>query len=160
MALITGGNTMIATTVAIVTMALVLVALFVSAFDMNNFLSISLTDLVSRGSVEVIEEQEEGLEMLDPEMTRQILGFIDYPVVDVPGDVTSVFSPEFVDEERGFSEDEIARRCAHISIPFNRDRCMRAERDCSTEIASEDEHWTCLAKHDFWVGKDLAYLAK
>ena len=160
MAAITGGNTLVGMTIALVAMVVVLIALFTSAFDMGGLLSLSLVDIAGRGGDVEVSESDEEFEVLDPDMTQQRLGFVDYPVVDIPDDAISVFSPGSVEEERGFSEDEIARRCAHISIPFNRDRCMRAERDCSTEIASEDEHWQCLSRHDFWIGKPVAYLAK
>lgn len=168
MASITGGNVLVMATITLGVMLVVLVLFFLSAFNFDRWLTVSWADLTvgKTGAEEMVKEEAAGngvvteVPELDPEAARQLLGFIEYPVVRVRPNAESLFSPEREESGRRLSEEEIEQRCAFISISFNRERCLKAERDCADNIASEEEHWGCLASHDFWIGKRLTYLSE
>lgn len=161
MASITGGNALAMATIAMILMFVVLLVFAFYAFDLGRFVSIS-----SSSGLKVALEREEPtpssspvaeVPELDAEETRQLLGFIDYPVVRIQLREESIFSPGVQEHVGRLSEVEIQRRCAFISIDFNRDRCVRAERVCAESISSDQEHWACLNRQDVWIGRPLAY---
>lgn len=159
MASITGGNAMVMASVTIGLMFIILVVFVVNAFDLDRFLSVnSWTSDGKKDEPAVTEEVKvEEEPTLEAEEVRQLLGFIDYPVVKIEPRLISLFSPEAQEGVGRLSEEEIQQRCAFISIDFNRDRCVQAERVCAEMIASDQQHWACLNSNDFWIGKDLAY---
>jgi hypothetical protein len=150
--------------IASVTMGLmfvVLILMVLSAFNFDNLLSV--VNLGGKGeqvSEAPAPEQVTEEPALDSEVVRQLLGFVDYPVVKVRPTVISVFSPEAREVIGSLGETEIQQRCAYISIAFNRDRCVRAERACAESVTSDQDHWACLNSHDYWVGKELSYLER
>ena len=83
---------------ASVTMGLMLVVLMflvLSAFNFDNLLSVA--NIGGKGEQENEEpapEQVTEEPTLDAEVARQLLGFVDYPVVKVRPTVISLFSPE------------------------------------------------------------------
>lgn len=159
MASITGGNALVVAMATIILMVVVVLFMLVSVFNLDNLLSVSLSDLVNREQVdvsEVSEEQEsESVQELDSGEARQLLGFIDYPVVAIPGDQISIFSSQVEISVFRLSDEQIIERCAFVTIPFNHDRCMRAERGCAAVIESSNEHWACLHEYAYYIGKKL-----
>lgn len=148
--------------IASVTMGLMFVVLtffVLSAFNFDNLLSVAnIGEKEGQENESPAPEQAAEEPTLDAEVARQLLGFIDYPVVKLQPIVVSLFSPEAREVIGRLSEIEIQQRCAYISIDFNRDHCVQAERACAESITSDQEHWACLNSHDFWVGKELSYL--
>lgn len=148
--------------IASVTMGLMFVVLMffvLSAFNFDNLLSMAnIGGKEGQENASPAPEQTAEVPTLDAEVARQLLGFVDYPVVELHPTLVSLFSPEAQDAIGRLSEVEIQQRCAYISIDFNRDHCVQAERACAESITSDQEHWACLNSHDFWVGKELSYL--
>ena len=157
MALITGGNVLMVAMATIIFMVIVVGVVSVSVLDLDNQLSVSFADMVNQDKGAVLEEIEEDslTKELDSEEARELLGFIEYPVVNVQTGETSIFSPLATMSFLRLSEEKIVERCAHVTIPFNNARCLRAERGCATVLESSSEHWECLHEYAFYIGKKL-----
>jgi hypothetical protein len=156
MAAITGGNVLLVVTIVIVLLVALVSVMLGFVFNLDNLLSTSLVGIVGQEQVAPEEMEEDVItEEIAPLEVRQILGFVEYPVVDVQTEGESVFSPQAAIDTLRLSDEKIAERCAHVTIPFNHDRCMRAERDCADVLESSNEHWRCLHKHQFYIGKKL-----
>lgn len=163
MALITGGNLLIAALATIVLMVIVVLIMFVLVFNLDNLLSVSLVNLVAPNAEKAVEEattenvtEEKTIaEKLNTEEARQLLGFIQYPVVNLEVNEINIFSPQAIDSITPLSEAEIQQRCSQFSLPFNRARCLRAERNCATALKSDEEHWQCMEGYGYYLGKDL-----
>ena len=163
MAMINGGKLLVVTMMAIVLMVAVLGAMFASTFDLDGFLSISMAELVDQEQAnkeqvneepsmlpepEIIEEEEVvEVDELNPEEARQLLGFIDYPVLKLQANDVSIFSPLVEELMPRLSEEEIAERCSHFGISFNRVSCMRAETACADSLKSGAAHRSCMKKN-------------
>jgi|GEM_PF-3079809 hypothetical protein len=152
MALITGGNLLVAVSATILIMIVVVLVMIVSVFNLDNFLSISLSDLVNQEQVATVQEDAPAL---SSDEARQMLGFVDYPVVNIQADAVSIFSKEAIIDAIRLSAEEITERCAFITIPFNHDRCIRAEQGCDAVLESENDHRACLEGYRFYIGKKL-----
>ena len=107
MASITGGNLLVVMATMVGIMFLGLIFMFIAVFSGNgDILSIRMPvkeDLV----VEDVNNQITKTESLDPETSRQLLNFVEYPVVHIPDNVISVFAPESATVQSGLSEVEI-----------------------------------------------------
>ena len=159
MASITGGNTLVIASITMGLMFVVLVVFVLYAFNLDRFLSVGnwTNNDQQEEAIETEVARVEGEPTLAAEEVQQLLGFIDYPVVEIEPRPTSLFSPEVTDGAGRLTEEEIQQRCAFISVAVSRDRCVRAERACAEMIATDQQHWACLNSNDFWIGKDLAY---
>lgn len=163
MASITGDNVLVAAWAIIILMVVVVLVMLVSVFNSGGLLSLSLADLVNKKPAvvtEVSEDEEEDNEdtveeELDIDTARQLLGFVEYPVVNVQTDVVNIFSPEVATTVFRLSEEEIVARCAFFGISFNHDRCMLAERSCAAVLGSNEEHSECLHKYEYYRGQKL-----
>ena len=159
MALVNGGNMLIAAMATIALMIVVVLVMLVSVFNLDGLLSISLADLAGSKQIPAPEALVEGAtteEVVEDEMTkeeaRQLLGFVNYPVVSFMVDQISVFSPQAIESITPLSEEEIQKRCASFGIPFNHTKCVRAERSCAYDLSSNEEHDRCLSSYGYHLG--------